>query len=53
MDGTLEEKEKYRGFDDSQWDNIEKFTTELIKNVDEHVEIPNFIKEMIKKANKK
>ena len=49
----MEEIEKYRGFDDSHWDNIEEFTKELIKNVDEHVETPNFIKEMIKKANKK
>lgn len=48
----MEGKERYRGFDDSQWDNIEEFTKELIKNADEHVETPNFIKEMIEKAKK-
>lgn len=46
------EKERYRGFDDSQWDDIEKFTKELIKNADEHFETPNFIKKMIKKQTK-
>ena len=46
------EKERYRGFDDSQWDDIEKFTKELIKNADEHFETPNFIKKMIKKQIK-
>ncbi len=53
----MEEKEKFKGFDDTGWDNIEKYTKNWIKIINEETKdielkkeeeypnIPEFLKE--------
>lgn len=48
--GTMDEKEEFNGFDDTMWNNIEEYTKNLCKRVNENVETPQFIKEMMEKT---
>ena len=53
LTGTMEEKEEFNGFDDTMWNNIEKYTKELCERANENMETPQFIKEMIEKTKNK
>lgn len=47
----MEEKKEFNGFDDTMWNNIEEYTKALCERADENTKTPQFIKEMIKRAN--
>lgn len=56
--GIMEEKEKYNGFDDTGWDDIEEYSKSLLKRQKNKREkgelnnIPDFI-EILEKERKK